>query len=304
MTATVVIANPIAGSGRGRLSGPEACALLRGRGIEARFQPTGHAGHARELAREAAQAGASLVVAVGGDGTVHEVAAGLVGTETALGVLPSGSGNDFARAVGCFTRPTALEALTGGRDLAFDSGRLDGDLFVNSLGLLASGMVSLRASRLWRRLGGVRYSLASAMTLLSYFGDEVIWKLEDGAGQVEIREGRYLLAEICNTPFTGGGFRFAPDAHPADGRLDACLIRSIAPWTAMRQLPKAAGGGRLDHPAISVSPFRRLEFMVSRPVGYHRDGEPGMLEAGTHAVDIVEKSLLVRVPADWDGSCQ
>ena len=238
----------------------------------------------------------------GGDGTVHEVASGLVGTEAALGVLPSGSGNDFARAIGCFTRPAALDALAGQRDVAFDTGRLNGDFFVNSLGLLASGLVSLGAARMWRKLGGARYSLASAKVLLSYFGDEVVWQMEDPAGRTRTLRGPYLLAEICNTRFTGGGFRFAPEAHPADGLLDACLIRKIAPWTAMRQLPKAAQGGRLDHPAISVSPFRRLEFMVSRPVGYHRDGEPGMLEAGTHRVEIVEKSLLVRVPADWDGS--
>ncbi len=302
MTAAVVIANPIAGSGLGRLSGPAARDLLRGRGVEAGLCLTCGPGHAAQLVREAVAAGASLVVAVGGDGTVHEVASGLVGTRAVLGVLPTGSGNDFARAIGCFTRPEALAALAAGRDRAFDSGWLDGDFFCNSLGLLASGLVSLRAARMWRRLGGARYSLASAMVLLGYRGDEVVWTLEDAAGQVRTLRGRYLLAEICNTPFTGGGFCFAPRAHPADGQLDACLIGKIAPWTAMGQLPKAAGGGRLAHPAISVSPFRRLKFMVSRPVGFHRDGEPGMLAAGTHRVDIAEKSLLVRVPADWDGA--
>ncbi len=301
MTSTVVIANPIAGSGRDRLSGPQACAMLAERGIQARFLPTGHSGHATELAREAAAGGARLVVAVGGDGTVHEVAAGLVGTEAALGVLPSGSGNDFARAVGAYRREDALEALVTGRDLTFDSGRLDGDFFVNSLGLLGSGLVSGRAARMWRRLGGLRYSLASAWVLLSYFGQEVRWERTDPDGGVEVIEGKYLLAEICNAPFTGGGFRFAPEAHPADGRLDACLISRVAPWTALFLLPRAAGGGRLEHPAISVSPFRRLEFKVAQPVGYHRDGEPGMLDAGTHVIEIHEKSLLVRVPAEWDG---
>lgn len=303
MMQTVVIANPIAGSGRGRLSGPAACAMLAERGMEARFLPTERPGHAPELAAGAAAGGASLVIALGGDGTVHEVASGLAGTATALGVLPSGSGNDFARAIGCFRLDDALAALTGGRDAPFDTARLDGDFFVNSLGLLASGLVSVQASRLWRFLGGARYTLASARVLLGYFGQDVLWTLEGPDGALEQRDGRFLLAEICNTMFTGGGFRFAPEAHPGDGRLDACIIRKIAPWTAMAQLPKAARGGSLDHPAISVSPIRRLEFKVDRPTGYHRDGEPGMLAAGTHTVTIDEKNLLVRVPADWDGTC-
>ncbi len=143
------------------------------------------------------------------------------------------------------------------------------------------------------------FSDTSASILLSYFGQEVAWKMVRADGSEEELKGKYLMAEICNSPFTGGGFRFAPGAHLADGLLDACLIKKIAPWTAMIQLPKAAGGGRLDHPAISVSPIKRLEFTVDRPVGYHRDGEAGMLPAGTHVVSINRKSLRVRVPASW-----
>ena len=67
----------------------------------------------------------------------------------------------------------------------------------------------------------------------------------------------------------------------------------------MQQLPKAASGNRLDHPAISLWPFTRLEFKVNRPVGYHRDGEAGYLEAGSHVVQIEKNNIRVRVPARW-----
>lgn len=299
MQHVVIIANPFAGTSRKRLDGRTAEDLLKGAGFHAEFRPTEASGHATELARQAAAEGVDLVVGLGGDGTVHEVARGLAGTPTPLGVLPSGSGNDFARAVGCFTVDEAVKTLSSGRDVNFDTASLDGDFFINSLGLLASGLISVRSARLWRWLGHWRYTIASAATLLSYFGQEVHWKLYNGDELFLERKGRYLLAEICNAPFTGGGFRFAPEAMPDDGLLDACLIRHIYPWTAMSQLPRAASGQPLNHPSISVSPCTRLEFKVDRPVGFHRDGEAGFLAAGNHAVQIEDDSIRVRVPAGW-----
>jgi diacylglycerol kinase (ATP) len=299
MQHVVIIANPFAGPSKGRLTGVVASQLVTEAGFHAEFRPTKGPGHATELARQASAEGADLVVSLGGDGTVHEVARGLAGTETPMGVLPSGSGNDFARAVGCFTVDEALQTFRTGYDQTMDTASLNGDFFINSLGLLASGLISVRSARLWRMLGPRRYVLASAATLLTYFGQEIHWRLHLGAELVLDHKGRYLLAEICNAPFTGGGFRFAPDARPDDGILDACLVRRIAPWTAMIQLPKATSGKCLDHPAISVSPCTRLEFTVERKVAFHRDGEAGFLPAGTHVVQVEKQNIKVRVPARW-----
>ncbi len=299
MQHVVIIANPFAGTSRSRLDGETACKLLTSKGFRAEFRPTTGTGHATELSSQAAAEGVDMVVSLGGDGTVHEVAKGLAGTGTPLGVLPSGSGNDFARAVGCFTIEQALHTLSTGRDQVFDTASLDGDFFINTLGLLASGLISVRSARLWRWLGHWRYTVASAMTLLSYFGQDVHWRLYRGKDMVLEQKGRYLLAEICNAPYTGGGFLFTPEAKPHDGLLDACLIKGIAPWTAMSQLPKATTGKPLQHPAISVSPCTRLEFTVDSPVAYHRDGEAGFIAAGTHVVKIEKESIRVRVPIGW-----
>ncbi len=299
MQHVVIIANPFAGTQRGRLDGTAACELLSEAGFKAEFRPTKEPGHATELASQAAAEGVDLVVSLGGDGTVHEVAKGLAGTETPLGVLPSGSGNDFARAVGCFTVEDAVHTLCTGRDGIFDTASLDGEFFINTLGLLASGLISVRSAQLWRWLGHWRYTAASAITLLSYFGQEIHWRLHCGEDLVLDQKGRYLLAEICNAPFTGGGFCFTPEARPDDGLLDACLIKRIAPWTAMSHLPRAKSGEPMQHAAISVSPCTRLEFTVDKPVGFHRDGEAGFLAAGTHVVQIEKQSIRVRVPAGW-----
>lgn len=294
MKQAAVIANPFAGPARGRLSGCQAVALLEQHGLEAKLLGTDRPGHATELAREAA-GWADLVVAVGGDGTVHETAAGLAGTGCPLGVLPSGSGNDFAQGIGCPGVAEGLAAILKGRVKAFDTGRLDEAFFVNSVGLLASGLVSLRAARLWRRLGRRRYLLASLGTLLTYRGQDVNWTVT-GAGPGFSAQGRFLLAEICNGPSTGGGFRFAPQAVFDDGRLDACLIRPVGLAAALRLLGPAARGEALDHPAISLVQGDRIVFSSDRPVGYHRDGEPGVLPAGEHLIELEPGNLNVLVP--------
>lgn len=289
----VVIANPFAGAGRGRLGGDQAVVLLREAGLDAVLRPTAGPGDATRLATAAADAGADLVVAVGGDGTVHETAMGLVGTPTPMGVLPSGSGNDFAGGIGCPTVADGLEAITMGRTLVVDVAHVDGDRFINSLGLFGAGRISGLAATYWRFLGGLRYSLATLVTLARYRGQPVAWTFGDGSRQ----EGVILMAEICNGPTTGGGFRLAPGAALDDGWLDSCLIAPLPALAGMRQVPRAARGERLEHPAVTYRRDRELHFTADREVAYHRDGEPGVLPAGEHTIGLIEEKLLVRAAA-------
>lgn len=204
MKNAAVIANPHAGTGRGRLALDDAVYLLDKAGFSAHAMPTQEPGQATELAQQAAL-DHDLVVAVGGDGTVHEVAKGLAGTACPMGVLPSGSGNDFAMGIGCPTLGLGMKAISAGHIQSFDTGLLDDRFFVNSVGLLASGLVSLRAASLWRWLGRRRYLVASLGTLLKYRGQEVCWEWDGEAGLEKV-EDRFLLAEICNGTTTGGAF--------------------------------------------------------------------------------------------------
>ncbi len=292
MPRLVLIANPFAGRGRFGLPPQDVLARLQDAGWSGETRLTEGAGDATRLARAAAEGGADLVVAYGGDGTVHETAAGVVGTGCTLAVLPGGSGNDFAVGVGCRDLERGLGTILQGRPRAVDAWSLDGAPFFNSLGLLASGLVSGRAARLWRPLAGWRYRVAALGTLLGYRGQPVTWRLESAAGTSEL-DGSWLLAEICNGPLTGGGFRFAPDAAWDDGLIDACLIRPVHPLTALRLLPQASAGGRLEHPAILVRQAAQMEFVSDRPVAYHRDGEPGVLAAGRHTVRRLPQGLNV-----------
>lgn len=291
MISAAVIANPQAGPGRGRLVLSDAVRLLEQMGTSVEAMPTGGPGDATQLARQAARMH-DLVVAVGGDGTVHEVAEGLAGTDCPLGVLPSGSGNDFAMGIGCPTVQAGLAAIQDGRILHCDTGTLDDRFFVNSVGLLASGLVSLRAAGLWRWLGRRRYLVAALGTLLGYRGQVVTWRWEEKMGEPCL-EGRFLLAEICNGTTTGGGFKFTPEARFDDGLLDACLIRPVGLGTALKLLGPASRGEKLEHEAISLVRTAKMVFTCTEPVGYHCDGEPGMLPAGTHILTLKPAHLKV-----------
>lgn len=297
MKRILVIANPFSGTPQGRF-GPEGVArVIRAAGHEVEVAWTEGPEHATELA--AAGAGThDIVVAKGGDGTVHEVACGLVGTGCPMGVIAAGSGNDFARGVGCYKPEQGLDAILNGRDAEVDACELDGRTFVNSLGLLASGLVSNRAATMWRWLGGARYTLAAVRTIVDYRGQGVTWRIP-GRGDDSVLEGRYFFTEICNGPFTGGGFRFGPDASLADGLMDVCLIRPVGPVTGLRLLPRATRGERVEHDKIEQIRCAELTFESRAPVAYHLDGEAGWLEPGRHDVRIKEEKLKVRVPQDW-----
>jgi YegS/Rv2252/BmrU family lipid kinase len=289
----LVIANPYSGNARMRFDVATAVKLLREMGHEVDLYTTTGPGDATVKAAQAAAA-CDLVVAMGGDGTVHEVATGVAGTGCPMAVLPSGSGNDFAVGIGCPTVEAGLAAIAKGQDRPLDVCALDGEKFVNSLGLLASGLVSGGASHLWRWLGGARYTLAAVGTLLKYRGQEVVWEVE-GSEQPEEISGRFFFAEICNGPLTGGGFRFAPDARFDDGLLDACLIRPVGPVTGLRLLPKASRGERIEHEAIRVIRCPRLAFTSDQPVAVHLDGEPKTVPAGRHVIEILPEKLFVRM---------
>ncbi len=290
----LVIANPVAGPSRGRLSGEQAGDLLTARGARVTVQTTRAPGHATELAREAVGS-VDVVVAVGGDGTVLETASGLVGTGLPLAVLPSGSGNDFATANGVGTIAAGIESIFAGQVCELDVGALDEALFFNSVGLLGSGLVSGTANRLRRWLGQRRYVLAGAYHVMTFKGQRLQW-LAPGSDETVI-DDVFMMVEVCNGPLTGGGFRFAPDAVFDDGLLDICLFRMVGALTGLRLLPRAAGGQTINHTAASVLRAGDMRFVSDEPVAYHRDGEPGILPAGMHRIRILEEKLRFCRPA-------
>lgn len=296
MRTAAVIINPIAGAKRGRLTPAAAVALLAVRGIEAEPLVTYLAGGEAELAARAAERH-PLVCVAGGDGTVSEVARGLAGTETVLGLLPCGSGNDFANGLGIFSPRQGAAAAADGRVIAVDTGRFADRFFINSCGLFFNGEVSLRAAAVSRRWGRLRYPVATAGLIANYRAPAATWRLDPGGVCETVIEGRWLLAEIGNGSRCGGGFRLTPRADPSDGLLDICLVRDMPVWRRLATLPRGASGSHLGLPDVSYPRVAAAEVTVSETLAVHWDGEAARIPAGTHALRIEPGRVRVVVPA-------
>ena len=215
------------------------------RGLDAGLSVTEGPGHARELARGAAEAGVETVVAVGGDGTMNEVAHGLLGSETALALVPCGSGNGLALHLGIpRSARAALELAAGGRGrvATLDSGEADGHPFFNAMGVGIDAEVSARFNRLTRR--GLSSYVRAA--LACWRGRRPVTCTVESAGRRHAFEA--LLVAVANSDQYGNHARIAPGARTDEVALtsSSCVTRagcaperscrgsSSGPWTAAR----------------------------------------------------------------------
>lgn len=202
---TVLLVNPAAGRGRGARVAAEAVRAARRAWPDVECCRTGAPGDGVRLAAQAATAGALRVLVVGGDGSVHEAANGLLSAGVPelppLGVVPVGTGNDFARAVGT-TRlqpAAAVAALAAGRVARFDAGRVGEEWFVNSMGIGFDADTARRANRLRRLKGFATYLVAVAQTLADIHMLRITAAWDGGHHQ-----GEALLIELGNNDSTGG----------------------------------------------------------------------------------------------------
>ncbi len=262
----LVVVNPTAGRGRvGRLV-PKIERLLEE--SPARLVLTEGPGHATELARAAPE---ERVVAVGGDGTVHEVLKGLR-PEQALGVVPVGSGNDFARMLGVegLGLEAALARALSAPVRRVDLGLVNGEPFGASLGLGFDAGVARRALSAPAFLVGMpRYLYAIFAELKNLRLPELTLLAE---GEVLYR-GPSLLSAIMNGPTYGGGFPIAPMADPADGKLEAIVAGPFSRLGVVLILPRLMKGRHLGHREIRHFAAPAFTARFDRPTPAHADGE-------------------------------
>lgn len=267
-----VIVNPVARGGAAKAARAELERELGRRGIAHRRLDSEYAGHATELAFQAARSGASLVVAVGGDGTVHEVANGLLRAQagpaaptTALAVVPCGTGNDFATTVaGVSSRDVAYDALQHGHTRAVDVGLVrwadTQEYFVNAMGTGIDVEVVRQLRRNSSLPAGIVYLSALARALMHF--RPVVLQVS-AAGEV-VRE-RVFMAAICNGQRIGGAFRICPASIHDDGRLDACIVGDLA-WHEIPPMVLSILRGTHSGRA-RVRMLRAAEFTIELPPG-------------------------------------
>lgn len=264
----VVWVNPAAGRGRARDAGNRLIAVASARGHEIDHIDVGDVAEAAEIARSGVRSGADRLVMVGGDGTVHHGIQVAAGTGIAFGIVPTGSGNDFASALGL---PDDVDAAIE-RALApaspVDLIRV-GDRWgatVATLGL--SVEVTVRADRLRWPKGGAKYTAATLLEI-PRMRTYPLRITVDG----ELHEVAPNLIAIANTPTFGGGMRIAPAADVRDGLLDVVLLGPSTRTTMLRLLPSAGDGGHIGHRDVRLLRGARLELDADDPIRVDVDGE-------------------------------
>ncbi len=268
-----VILNPAAGRGAaGRALDPIAREFQRqGWAVEA--ERTTGPGHAAELAARAVGAGARCLVAVGGDGTVHEVANGLLRSSgtASLGVVPIGSGNDFAKLVGLYRHSPvrAVQRLVTARTVEFDAGHVLDEYFVNSVGFgFGAEVVRVRNG-----MPGLRGFLSYLVPVFRAFARYRAPRFDVRASGFR-ETGYMMLIEICNGTTAGGSYRFAPAAQPGDGRLDVCLVRRVSLARFLLAVSRVMRGTHVTMREVALFQTRQVAVRaLDGPLVLHLDGE-------------------------------
>jgi YegS/Rv2252/BmrU family lipid kinase len=306
MTYTFIV-NPAAGRGRVRKKLPCLVDQLKHRAFRFDLVATSYAGEARALARQAA-ARSDVVVAVGGDGTVHEVANGLLAApnKATLGVLPLGSGNDFAAALGMPVQIEAgLDALQRAQLIRLDTGRVAvtepsrryATCFVNSLGVGFDAAVAAEAATQKLLPGLLGYAWAAIRSLRTWSSPQVeIVGDKNGSDEGFTVQGNLLLFALGNGPRVGGGFRLTPEASFCDGQLDVCVVEHLPMWRILPLIPIAIRGRHGDVPEVTMTKVTAVHLKSVQPLPVHADGEVISFCATELRVAIQPGTLPVLVP--------
>lgn len=292
----LVLVNPAAGAGRARENRDAVAEYFASQNQAVEFSESRSSEDFRQRAERAALDGFRFVLALGGDGAVHQLMEGLLGTSAIAGILPAGNGNDIARALGIPLDPVcAADAFLHSRACAIDvvqaqfaNGTTHHFIGVGGMGLDAEA--AHRANTIFKNWPGVTRYLAGAFAA---FFDGASFEMTaeiDGAHW----SGHALLAVVANGAYYGSGVRIAPDASMHDGCLDVLLVRDL-PWARLVEaIPVVLTSGDLRFHEIERFRSRCVRLEADRPVKVHGDGE----SLGESPVEfrVMPKTIRVMVP--------
>lgn len=269
MRRSVLIFNPKSGRQEAERLLPELIETLNWGGFAIEPRPTAGPGDATRIAREEAARGEiEVAFALGGDGTLREVAAGLAGSEVALGPLPGGTTNVLAIELGLTRRPLeAARELAGAQPRPFDVGMAGQKpfLMMASAGIDAA-IMSRQNQDLKRRFGQGAVALEGVRSFFTYDYPPIELEIDGKMQQAS-------FFAVCNIPFYGGPMRMAPKADPRDGRLDVVLLHAGGRIATAAFLASFLSGRHLDRPGVSSFRAENLVLHGPLPFGLQVDGD-------------------------------
>jgi diacylglycerol kinase (ATP) len=250
------------------------------------------------LAQAAGEAQGSLLVVIGGDGTVNEVVNGVANTDVEIAVLPCGTGQDFGRTHGIPSDfDGAVRVALAGVTRTIDLGRVElgggtSRFFANVGSAGMSGAVARRANEMTKRLGGkATFFYALTREFLAWQNTHVVVELDDGVR----REGAMHDVIVANGHWHGGGMKLAPDAEQDDGLFDVVFIGDVNKLDFLTTAPKLYSGRYLSHPKVELLRSSSVAISATEPLPLEVDGEP--IGTTPARFEVVPAALRLRVPA-------
>jgi diacylglycerol kinase (ATP) len=270
----LVILNPYSNRWKAQAQRPALEAALKAFEVDYEIVETSGPGHATQLAETAARNGARRLIAAGGDGTIGEIVNGLyravpTGELPVLGIMPLGTANDLVVNLGLpRTIMGAAEAFKRGITKRIDLGRVNDWVYANNSAVGLEPVVTLYNIRMTRLRGVVRYLVAALRAIASSprWDMQLAWDEGEYSGPVS-------LVSVGNCPLTGGLFRMAPAADPADGLLTFVYGYAPTKLKMLSLLPRAINGSYVDDPAIHQHHTTRLTIHSQPPTPLQADGE-------------------------------
>lgn len=303
MSKFLIIVNPIARRGNGARSIPAIRTAMTRLGADFELVQTEQPGHAIEIAQQATAGNYGTVVAVGGDGTVNEVVNGLLQaagdgpTTVPVGVIPLGSGNDFAYMMlrGNLSIKEACQQLVEGQDRLVDVGAVTADgnnfrYFANGLGIGFDAQVSIESRRIKVLRGFLMYFWAVLRTVFLHYNPTPVTVICDDQSYTQ----PLLMVTTAVGQRHGGGFYVTPFALADDGLLDVCIAGNVSRPAIFPLIPRFMNGSHVSHPKCTMLQGRKVT--VSSPVGLaaHIDGEIYTLAAKRFEMESLPARLWVR----------
>lgn len=263
------VANAQAGTPRSRRIDDGAISRFVRAGVEVEVIDTSSAYVATQRIRQAVAGGADTVVTAGGDGSAHLVVQAIAGTDTALGLIPAGTGNDAARALRLPLRDAmaAADLIVHGTPRSIDLGKVGATWFLTILACGFDALATERAGRISFPPGPSVYSAAALRELSSFAPLSYVLEV-DG----EQRELDAMLVAVGNTAFYGGGLQMCAGADPTDGMLDVVIIHPTTRADLLRTLAKVRRGGHVRHPSFERLRGRSVTVAAAGVTAY-ADGE-------------------------------
>jgi diacylglycerol kinase (ATP) len=289
--STCLIVNPAAGRGAVGATLPFVRSAFAAHGIDKIYESNAP-GDEERIAARAVGDGVQTIVAVGGDGTCGRIANVILqsGAQCRLAVVPTGTGNDFAKMLGLnrYSPAQIAELVVRGDAKQIDVGLADGHYFINSCGFGFDSSVLEATSRVRFLKGDAVYVYSALRQLFTYRGVEVTVK-----GAPDVRSGSMLMVTVSNGRWLGGAFRIAPQASVFDGKLDACFLGDSSVLRRFKLFLAAMRGTHIGMPSVSAAAVEDLTLTFPDIPLMEIDGELRRAQSRTVNIKCVPRALSV-----------